>query len=270
MDHRETITSSLTDTAGIGALSDADRRRWNDAIAYYSITIAKQDFIFDSAAVRTNNRIAELEDAPSLRASGLDTSLVRVLDEAAPIYRATWWPRHRAEDRAWIAAITPLLARYDDSLSASMSWAFREPWPREPIRVDVSAYANWAGAYTTERPSRITVSSTAADYRGTNALEMLFHEAMHTMDFVVDSALTAAAARSGKKVTYDATHAVIFYTAGYEVQRLIPVHQPYGYAQGIWSGPLGRYEPALVRWWRPYLDHKIDFSEAVRGIVDSL
>ena len=36
---------------------------------------------------------------------------------------------------------------------------FEAPWPGNPVRVDIVAYANWAGAYTTIEPTRPTISS---------------------------------------------------------------------------------------------------------------
>ena len=58
----------------------------------------------------------------------------------------------------------------------------KRAWPKDPIRVDVSEYANWAGAYTYtygwSRVHEIVSSADPAD-QGDAALEILFHEATH-------------------------------------------------------------------------------------------
>ena len=75
-----------------------------------------------------------------------------------------------------------LLALYGNGLATQESGAFREPWSSTPVRVDVTAYANWAGAYTTNGPSHITVSSEDPGNQDDQGLEILFHEVLHTID----------------------------------------------------------------------------------------
>jgi hypothetical protein len=42
-----------------------------------------------------------------------------------------------------------------------------------PIRVEVVAYAQWAGAYTTEDPPLIAISSLDEQHQGSDGLEQL-------------------------------------------------------------------------------------------------
>ena len=36
-------------------------------------------------------------------------AMIAALNEAAPIYRARWWPQQDRENRTWIAAVAPLI-----------------------------------------------------------------------------------------------------------------------------------------------------------------
>jgi hypothetical protein len=138
-----------------------------------------------------------LEEAPSLSDVGLDARLVAALEGAAPVYRAVWWPRHDAANRAWIASMLPLLARYADTLAMGLTRAFDAAWPTPLLRVDVVPYANWAGAYTSVEPPHVTISSMNGGYKGTRGLEMLFHEASHAIADSLVAALRDLAAASG-------------------------------------------------------------------------
>ena len=78
--------------------------------------------------------------------------------------------------------MAPRVATHGAALSRELARIFNVPWSPFPIRVDVSVYSSWAGAYTTLYPDRITVAWKDTMYANMSGLEMLFHEAMHTMD----------------------------------------------------------------------------------------
>jgi hypothetical protein len=132
-------------------------------------------------------------------------------------------------------------------------------------------YTHWAGAYTTERPSHVMISSVARGYGGTYAVEMLFHEVSHTMEDSLGAAREQLAAAAGKRVPYDLSHAIIFYTAGELTRRRVPGHVPYAEAEGLWRrGSIGRYRAAIERHWLPHLDGRTSLREAMRAIVAEL
>jgi hypothetical protein len=266
---RRAVAAAPSDTVGFGALPTEQRRGWESALAYYEHELAPRDALLDSLMPPIKNRLGELEDVPSLAGSGLDTALVAALEQAAPAYRALWWPRHDAANRAWIRSMLPLLDRYGTSIARGVSDAFRTPW-QGPLRVDVTAYANWAGAYTTEHPSRITISSLDPEGTGTLGLEGLFHESLHTMEDSIASALHAAGRARGKEVPYGVNHALIFYTAGEVTRRVVGTHTPYAITTGLWERSWPRYLPILRARWQPWLDGHTSFSDAIAAIVADL
>ena len=268
---RPAVTNVLADTGGFGALPVSDQNEWRAAVAYYDSTLARHDILFDSGLVAMNNRLARLDSAPTVRSSGLDPSLVAILERAAPVYRRLWWSLHDAANHKWEARMRRLVALYGDRLATKESRAFREPWSRAPVRVDVTAYANWAGAYTTTDPSRITVSSEDPGNQDDQGLEILFHEVLHTMDDTLGSALSAVFRAQGKTLPRDPTHVFIFYTAGVLTQRMIPGHVPYAEKNGLWAriADFRRALPVLQRTWQRYLDGEITFADAVQRYATS-
>jgi hypothetical protein len=270
---RSAVMASLGDTAGSGARSMEERLNWASALDYYERQWAKRDVVFDSAATAVKSRLASLDDArvPTLINRALDPDLAAALERAAPLYRALWWPRHDAANRAWVAAMQPLLRQHGETIARGVTRAMLVPWPATPIRVDASPYTNWAGAYTTEHPPHIMISSIAEGYRGSLGLEMLFHEAMHTMEDSVAAARVRARGETGKRIPYDVVHAIIFYTAGEVTRRAVPGHTPYIEAEGLKNrGSLSRYFPLLERHWRPYLDGTASFNDSFAAMVAEL
>ena len=267
---RATVTASLGDTVGYASLPAPLRSDWDEALAYYSRAIAERDILFDSALVVVNVSLSHAS-GESLRGVGLDSELTQALERAAPVYRRLWWPKHDAANHRWIAAAQPLLAQRGDSAAAWEARAFSVRWSDTPVPVDVSAYANWAGAYTTEDPGHITISSLAADIQGTAGFEILFHEVLHTMDRPLFERYRAAARAQGKRMLRNPTHPFIFYTAGEVSRRLFPGHVPYAEAVGLWNAQdFAPMRPSLQRHWQLWLDGQITLDEALRRIAADL
>lgn len=245
-----------TDTAGFGALGDDTRAGWDRALAYYDSAFASLAIDHDSALVETSYALAGRADTPLRPGLGLPAGLVAALADAAPAYRATAWPRHDAANRAWAAAMLALLDQHGTTLVAALERVYRVPWPRRPVPVEVVAYANWAGAYTTLDPTLVTMSSLYRGHRGTLGLEQLVHEVSHGMTDSVD-------------VARDAAHAIVFYAAGSLVQGVVPDHQPFAEWRGFWTsdGPLARYHAALVGAWGPYLEGRTTLRDAIGRFV---
>jgi hypothetical protein len=268
---RPAVTRSLGDTVGYAALAAPLRTNWDEALAYYSRAIADRDVLFDSSLVVVNVSLSHVNGA-SLHGAGLDSELTRALERAAPAYRALWWPKHDAANRRWIAAVQPLLAQQGDSAAAWEARAFGVGWSDTPVRVDVTAYANWAGAYTTEDPGHVTVSSLNSDTQEAEAFETLFHEVLHTMDRPLFEQYRAATRTQGKRMLRNPTHPFIFYTAGEVTRRLFPGYVPFAEAAGLWerAQDLGAMRPLLRRHWQRWLDGQITRDEALRRIATDL
>jgi hypothetical protein len=242
---------------------------WLAALDYYRREVIKRDLLSDQAA-KINNQLSNLEDAPSLRDSGLPADLIAALNVAAPIYKARWWPEHDRANHAWIEVVEPLISKHSGSLKKELAAAYLTDWPATPIRTDVVEYANWSGAYTTLRPTHITVSSVNPGNQGDAALEILFHEASHAMFTQIGNALSAEVKAQNRLFRRsDLWHAVLFYTAGEMVRRHLDGYIPYAVKNGLYDRAWQGVPEILELDWKPYLDGKVDLATAVRSLVDA-
>jgi hypothetical protein len=258
---------SLYEKAAAKSNEPSDSKEWNAAVEYYRREVVKNDLLTEEMSA-INDQLSKLKDAPSLKASGLRPELIAVLENAAPVYRARWWPSHHRANLDWIASATPLIAKYGVGLTKQLAADYQTEWPKEPIRVDVSEYASWAGAYTTTHPTHITMSSTNPTYQGEASLEMLFHEASHAIIGKIEDALAAELKLQNKLFPRRGFwHIVLFYTAGELVRRELDGYVPYAIKNGLydrsWQGAL----PVLEKDWKPYLDDRIDLATSVSRLV---
>ena len=265
---RAVVTRVLADTIGWGELSEAERAQWASAAAYYDRALASRDAVFDSLLVESKVRLIKVVEGARLEDSGLDREWISALRSAEPVYRKLWWARHDATNRVWIAQAMRLLAQHGDTIGARVARAFHTQWAQKPMRVDVSAYSNWAEAYTTNDPAHIMVAhSTALD----DVLETMYHEALHTMDRPLLNALVAAARSSGKRGAGNFIHPLIFYTAGEVARQAVPSHQPFAEKAGMWRrSAFAPYRSAIFTHWQAFLEGRISFAAAIAELVNAL
>ncbi|HZQ91280.1 MAG TPA: hypothetical protein VFA60_05765 [Terriglobales bacterium] len=148
----------------------------------------------------------------------------------------------------------------------SIAVVYGEQWAPGGVPVQVSAYTNWAGAYSTRGPL-IVVASLPAAHDGSSGFEVLFHEAMHQWDGPLLDRFRKGAGAIGK-IPNGLTHALIFYTAGYVTREIVgSSHAPYADANGIWQGGMGQFRAALDTHWKPYLEGKTTLDEAVIAVL---
>jgi hypothetical protein len=124
-------------------------------------------------------RLAGFGDAGLADAGAIDAALAEV-QAAAPAYEKCWWPAHDARNRRWIAAVEPLVAAHEDSLTERLTELYGQSLAR-PLPLDVVSYGSFSGADSVVDPDHLLVSSVAPANDGYAALEVLFHEASHTL-----------------------------------------------------------------------------------------
>src|SRR5437588_1502072 len=168
------------------ALTSSEQYIWDGAVAYYVSNYATKDLLFSTELIQLKDQLGDFEDCDELSGrkrkfcdAGLPAKLTQVLEAAAPVYRAHLWPDHDRANRRWIMRVAPLVREQGVGLSERLADIYQTRWPREKIRVDLTGYANWTGAYTTADPLRVTISSLDSRNQGAEALEVLFHEGSH-------------------------------------------------------------------------------------------
>jgi hypothetical protein len=256
---------------------------WELALDFYRRELAQRE-LFDPAMKRIKDQLAALDDDGDARDAGLEVPLGDLLSAAATEYRATTWPEHDAANRRWIAAMAPLVERLGPCVIPRLAAAFQTRAPEAGLCVDVTPYAGWAGAYTTYNPpfpNHITVDSTRDANQGWLGVEILFHEAAHTIVSPIEGPLVEGIdrARVGRSEPgpHDLWHIVLFYTVGEIVRQAlredgVDGFVPYADAHGLYDRvpPWRPVRPALERHWQRYLDGAIGYDEALAGVVAAL
>jgi hypothetical protein len=127
----------------------------------------------------------------------------------------------------------------------------------------------WAGAYSTTG-TLLVLLSLYVGTQGTNGLEIVFHEGMYQWDELVLEVLRAQAQRINKPLPINLSHALIFFTAGEAVRRVVPTHERYADKIGARQRGMTRERDALEDLWKPYLDGHGTRDEAFAVLIKRL
>ena len=264
---RDAVIRAPKDLDGFAERSDAERAAWDEAIRFYAAGLSKKDAVFDEDLISVTRVLAAAPDNADLSTLTLDPRLVAVLEKAAPVYRAVWWARHAASNAERQKEYQGLIDRYGRQAVARLTSLYGATWPTSPRVIDLVAYTNWAGAYSTSGPL-IEVASVYENTGGVIGLEILLHESSHQWDEEILRRVSTIAARQHKAVPDTLTHALIWYTTGTVVSELVPGHVPYADKYGLWKrGGLIELKPLLDKHWRRYLEGKGTFDDAIAAFL---
>lgn len=263
----------VTERTNLGLLDAAERQSWERALTHYRERLIDRDLLFDRDLIAVRGALAAIACDPDTPVD-IEPELWTVLADAMPVYRRHWWADHHAANQAWIGERLDQLATYEQRLATALADAYGGAWPSERIRVDVVAYANWAGAYTTNRPDHVTLSSAA--YGGLGGLETLFHEVSHAAFFEqpilrqLGDAFRSHDARPPDRLS----HVIQFVTPAELVASLLRAEGrgPYrSVAEGVLErGSMREAYPVVLEHWRPFLAGGIDRSEAFDRIAAAI
>ena len=164
-----------------------------------------------------------------------------------------------------------------DDVRSAVGRAYGGEWPTEQIRVDVAAYANWPGAYTTNRPNQLTISHVSYKER-LDALEIMFHEVSHATFFEqrIYSHLNAAfRRRDDKPPDVDLlAHVLQFVTPAEILRSRLPTEEREGFRsigeRVAERGRMRRLYPIVLKHWKAFLDGQIGRDEALDRICDRI
>src|SRR5215471_6617511 len=276
-------------------LAAAEQKTWDDAVSFYAANYADKDLLFTTELIQLKDQLGDFEDCDELSGrkrkfcdAGLSPNLTQVLEAVAPVYRAHFWAEHDRANRRWILQVAPLVREQGVGLSERLADIYQTRWPHQKIRVDVVGYANWAGAYTTVDPLRVTIASLDSRNQGPQALEVLFHEGSHGIAEPVQTAIIRECRQRDKPIPRDLWHALVFYTTGEVIRTVLTSssagpqdkggsgtgngngYSAYAFREGLYQRGWKSYLELLQRFWQPYLDGKATFDDAIARMVSSL
>lgn len=259
------------------AWSEEESRDIGKAVDFYQHTFAGKDLLFDDELLAINNKLAANETNDRLSDLGFPKELVEILERAAPAYRIKIWKYQHQRNQEWIRNVRSRLEKFGPIIQERLQLITGGDFPNTPHRIDVVHEANWAGAYTSRRPSRTVVSSGRVSNQGWSALELVFHELMHAGPFdAINGLVEEEFHRNDWEDRDHLWHAILFFSVGRVTQQVLQeagiAFTPYAEANGLFSAARSwnRYQPLLEAYWQPYLSAQSELRPSIKVLVQKV
>jgi hypothetical protein len=256
-------------------LSEGERHTWDNAVDYYVQKFAGRRLLFDEQLIQINTILSEQQELTKLHSPKLPPELVLILEQSAPVYRKHWWKAHNQANQAWIAIMKPAVEKMGPEVISQLEKLFNHHW-EAPLSVDITYFVAEIGhAYTTERPGHTTIASSEPSNQGAEGIETIFHEGTHTLTDEVESALDVQC-KAQHKPCGDLWHALQFFTVGEVVKRRLKKDgsldfTPYAYKYRLYErGEWSRFRKVLEMDWKPYVEGKTSFDDAIKQLVKDI
>ena len=255
------------------APTDSEMRTLRKAVEFYRANYAELGLRVDPTMLGIKHALSVDDARRDTTGLALPPAWAALLGEVAPIYARTLWPLHDGSNRAWIAQASALDAVYGAEIQAAIERHLGTPFSPTPIRDDiVFNTGSPQGAYTDEQT---VMPSDRADYQGLASLEMLYHEASHTIAVPLEEAIDARMKATGRKGDSELWHVAQFYTVGAVTRDVLArrgklVYQTYADKRGLYADHWAPLMPVINAVWLPHMEGKMDMPEAAKQMVDRL
>ncbi|MCU6497806.1 hypothetical protein LPN04_08380 [Rugamonas sp. A1-17] len=243
------------------------------AVAHYHDNYAKRDLLFDERMASIKTALSVADTRHEAGGLALPPQLTATLDSVAPMYARCIWAQQDASNQQWIAEAKRLDARYGAEVQEAIARYLQTPFPLTPIRIDIVVETGTRqGGYT---DTQTVIPSGRPSYQGLASLEMVYHEISHIASTdKLENAIEARLKATHRNPDSELWHGVQFYTVGAVVkdayQRDGIVYEPYADKGGLFKRFWTPLLPPIENKWRPYMNGKQTFDQAVTRMVDQL
>ncbi len=196
----------------IEALTVEDKALYKQIIEFYRTEVVERPLI------RSGNLLHWLQFQPPARVvtdTTFGASFTGILNAGKDLYSQHFWQRHDELNKSLLNSYLDIIDSTEGSVISRMTQLSGAEW-NGVVRVDISTYGNWAGAYS-PADDNIVVSTIDPFMHSTLFVEFVFHESSHLL-FGIKSPFRVALYHASQKMEKDYPrqlwHASMFYLSG--------------------------------------------------------
>ncbi len=168
--------NEIGDSLSITELTAQEKRTYDEGVEFYT------KMIIDQKLINSGRIFKWLQAQPSNRMI-LDTAYSKTftdnLNSLKPLYETHFWHRHFKENRKLLNDYIDLIRKTEDKVISKMEELSGSQW-KGTVRIDLTTYGNWAGAYSPDLDN-IVISSIDPLMNSTIYVEFVFHESSHLL-----------------------------------------------------------------------------------------
>lgn len=243
----------------------------NAVLLFYRDSLLNKDLLFDSLMRDFSDKLIR----GNIAFVKWQVRTKEAVQTFEPYFRKLVWPEIEAGNKKWLAANLPQIIKLETQVIPELERIYQTKLPQGKIRVDLTDYATWSGAYSfNDRFCHVIFSTIHYSNQGDLAPEVVFHEASHFLVDKLSELITKEAKGKDVKASINLWHNMIFYTTGYvltkELKKTNKTFVPY-YEQMKFTEKFQDFKysvEACQKFWNTYCEGQGTMQEAVIQIVN--
>uniref|UniRef100_UPI0032EFB408 hypothetical protein n=1 Tax=Ekhidna sp. TaxID=2608089 RepID=UPI0032EFB408 len=251
-------------------LTQEERGKYDRLISYYKSQFNDLDMRSDMSdlTVHLSNQGYHQLEPDSI----LNVNLASVLNDFLPIYLHKIWPLHDGANRELVMKYSKSIENAERMIIAAMERVSGDTWSSEKVRIDITAYASWAGAYSIISPRmNLFISTVDPVNNSTTFIETVFHESSHLLfsrNSPFRSEIYFTSQEMGIEFPNGLWHASLFYLCGIATRDYL---RSEGIDHKLYMDIKGVFESTNTENFRTTLDKyyagNIDRKEAIKLLL---
>lgn len=254
-------------------LKGSERAVANSSIQYYMDQVIDKNLLFSGEMYQLKKTLIKYGEKDQLPADTVDAALIEVLHAFRPIYQEHFWKKHSSRNLKVLQENLDRIKRFEKPVFDQLANLSKSQWPEGKIRVDLTFYADWAGAYTSNRPTHAVISTHGVGPEG-DWVETVFHESAHSLIHSRRGTVAELIEKSAKILEKDSPrglwHSIQFYLVGRVVQDLLKAEGVEYELYMVRESVFDRHYSALVQFLEPYVKGEGTLEEAIQKLVGEL
>lgn len=262
----------------LNRLNDEEQEMLGNSLRFYKDNLIEKDLLFNDQLYWTKRALVRFEIDDILDHEAIQPEHQQILNHTKNVYEKYFWEAHHNQNRLILEENLPLIKKIENEAFERIAGLAQHPWPEDKVRIDISYYSNWAGAYTTVTPIHAVITSQTEGPDGEwpefGWLELLFHEPSHAVispsHYTVANAIEKVSKELELEIPGNLWHATLFYFSGKVVQDLLNEEGIEYELLMVTHDIFSRYHAPVFEYLPAYIQGKESLEDALRKIIKRL
>lgn len=162
-------------------MTNIEKEILNQSVKYYKDSLTTKNLRRDLNYLKM--WLQKQDEFKSITDTTFGKKFTETINKVSPIYEKCFWKLHKSHNLSILTKHIGTIDEIEEEVINKMEKLSSNKWPDSTkVRVDVTAYANWAGAYTASKPTMNIVISTIDPSKITSSfVETILHEGSHLL-----------------------------------------------------------------------------------------
>lgn len=213
------VFNNIGDSIRITQLTSEERGLFSKGVDFFKQNIIDQELL-------NSRRVFKWLQIQPTTQNIIDTAYSKEftdnLNSLKTLYEDHFWPRHRKENIELLNNYINLIEKTETTVIRKMEALSGSKW-EGIVRVDLTTYGNWAGAYSPDFDN-LVISSIDPMMNSTIFIEFVFHESSHLL-FTRNSPFRKSLFFKSKELNIEQPrhlwHAAMFYLSGLATREVL-------------------------------------------------